>query len=157
MGKEEEISGDKYDSASGHQLSFEEYQAKEEAKNNPLLAKPKDPKAKSRWQKKRERILGAAGDMRNKFILGFKLGGIIGGTFGTVIGAYYSFAYRSLIYLPAFAISSGMSFGFFMAIGTIVRSDSLSPSSVEQDQQFVKVFKNEEGKWQVSRESRYVE
>lgn len=110
---------------------------------------------KSRWQKKRERILGAAGDMRNKFILGFKLGAIIGGTFGTVIGAYYSFAYRSLIYLPAFAVSSGMSFGFFMAIGTIVRSEAVAQGS--QDQHFIKIYKDADGKLQVSETLRYEE
>ncbi len=94
--------------------------------------------------------------MRNKLVLGFKLGALIGGTFGTVIGAYYSFAYRSIIYLPAFALSSGMSFGFFMAIGTVVRSDSWEAKDPE-NMEFVKVWRSPSGELKVKRGLRYSE
>ena len=100
--------------------------------------------------------MGAAGDMRQKLVLGFKLGAIIGGTFGGVIGAYYSFVYRSIFYLPVFAFSSGLSFGFFMAIGTLVRGGEGAGLPADESP-FVVVRRLPNGELSVSRTARYSE
>ena len=39
------------------------------------------------------------------------------------MGTYYAIAYRSIMYIPMAAIGSGGSFGFFMGIGMIMRTE----------------------------------
>ena len=51
------------------------------------------------------------------------MGGIVGGLFGGLMGTYYAFSYRAFSYIPMGALGSGLSFGFFMGIGMIIRSE----------------------------------
>jgi hypothetical protein len=48
---------------------------------------------------------------------------VVGGIFGGLMGTYYAIMYRSIMYIPMAAIGSGSSFGFFMGIGMIMRTE----------------------------------
>ena len=60
--------------------------------------------------------------MMFKFTSGFKMGFLIGGMFGGVTGLGTWFKTGSFLYFPLMAGISGASFGFFLGVGTIVRS-----------------------------------
>ena len=51
------------------------------------------------------------------------MGFIVGGIFGGLMGTYYAVVSRSIIYIPTAAIASGCSFGFFMGIGMVMRTE----------------------------------
>eukprot|EP00347_Sterkiella_histriomuscorum_P001120 403373249 len=70
-----------------------------------------------------ERIFGAVGNVQMMFLQGFKMGAIVGGIFGGLMGSYYAIMYRQFMYIPMSALGSGASFGFFMGIGMIMRSE----------------------------------
>jgi hypothetical protein len=74
-------------------------------------------------RRKTDRIFGAMGDVGDKFFTGFKMGFIVGGIFGGLMGLYYAAIYRTVMYVPMAALGSGGSFGFFMGIGMIFRSE----------------------------------
>lgn len=57
------------------------------------------------------------------FFTGFKMGFVVGGIFGGLMGTYYAVSYRSFMYIPMAAIGSGSSFGFFMGIGMVMRTE----------------------------------
>ncbi len=80
-------------------------------------------KPKGILQRKAERIFGAATDVRKKFFQGFQMGFLVGGIFGGLMGTYYAIVYRQFMYIPMSALGSGGSFGFFMGIGMIMRSE----------------------------------
>jgi hypothetical protein len=63
------------------------------------------------------------GDVKTMFFQGFKMGFIVGGIFGGLMGTYYAIVHRSFLYIPMSALGSGGSFGFFMGIGMIMRSE----------------------------------
>lgn len=73
--------------------------------------------------RKMDRIFGAAGEVRTMFFQGFKMGFIVGGIFGGLMGTYYAVVSRSILYIPTAAIASGCSFGFFMGIGMVMRTE----------------------------------
>ena len=73
-----------------------------------------------------KRIFGALGDGKTMFLQGFKMGAIVGGIFGGLTGLYYAITTRSFMYIPMFALTSGGSFGFFMGVGMVMRSEMLS-------------------------------
>ena len=70
-----------------------------------------------------KRIFGAAGQAQTQFLQGFKMGAIVGGIFGSLTGLYYSYQTKSLLVIPMIALTSGGSFGFFMGVGMIMRSE----------------------------------
>ena len=57
------------------------------------------------------------------------------------MGSYYAIIYRQFTYIPMAAIGSGSSFGFFMGIGAIMRTEMEGNAS-----------DSEEGKEKVRRE-----
>ena len=57
------------------------------------------------------------------FFQGFKMGFLVGGIFGGLMGTYYAITYRQFMYIPMSAIGSGASFGFFMGLGMIMRTE----------------------------------
>lgn len=65
--------------------------------------------------------------------MGFKMGSIVGGLFGGLMGTYYAITYRAFSYIPMGALGSGMSFGFFMGIGMIIRSEGSSSCPIEEE------------------------
>lgn len=76
--------------------------------------------------RKMKRIFGALGDGKTMFLQGFKMGAIVGGIFGGLTGLYYAITTRSFMYIPMIALTSGGSFGFFMGVGMVMRSEMLS-------------------------------
>jgi hypothetical protein len=58
------------------------------------------------------------------------MGAIVGGIFGGLTGLYYTIITRSIMYIPMIALTSGASFGFFMGIGMVMRSE-MQPRSLE--------------------------
>jgi hypothetical protein len=54
------------------------------------------------------------------------MGALVGGTFGSIIGLYSAIKQRQLLLFPISALASGVSFGFFMACGTMVRTDEMN-------------------------------
>ena len=61
--------------------------------------------------------------MKTMFFQGFKMGAVVGGIFGGMTGLYYAFQTRTFMYIPMIMLTSGGSFGFFMGIGNIMRSE----------------------------------
>ena len=84
--------------------------------------------------RKMKRIFGAGRDMKNMFFQGFKMGAIVGGIFGGLTGLYYAIQTRSFMYIPMIALTSGGSFGFFMGVGMVMRSE-MAPKVVAGEEQ----------------------
>ena len=83
----------------------------EEAKREPTL-----------MERKIKRIFGGVGNAGLMFQQGFKLGATVGGIFGGLIGTFYAISTRQILILPMSMIGTGCSFGFFMGIGMILRT-----------------------------------
>ena len=49
------------------------------------------------------------------------IGCMVGGTFGALAGIFSAVQYRSFLLVPASVIITGLSFGFFMGCGSIIR------------------------------------
>jgi hypothetical protein len=56
--------------------------------------------------------------MFNGFIMGFMIGGLFGG----VIGIYSAFQTKRLITIPMSVLISGISFGFILGCGAVIRN-----------------------------------
>ena len=80
-----------------------------------------------------ERIFGGMSSVKTMFFNGFKIGFCVGGIFGGMMGLYYAVIYRTFYYMPAAAIGSGCSFGFFMGIGMIMRTEMEGADSENAD------------------------
>ena len=75
--------------------------------------------ARSRkWRQFRSKLTEAKGTMQT----GFMMGCIVGGGFGGIVGLYYAISHRSFLILPVSIVSSGLSFGFFLMCGSLIRS-----------------------------------
>jgi Reactive mitochondrial oxygen species modulator 1 len=79
-----------------------------------------------------KRIFGAMSNTKTMFLQGFKMGAVVGGIFGGLTGLYYAIQTRSFMYIPMIALTSGGSFGFFMGVGMIMRSEMLAAHSSEE-------------------------
>ena len=78
-----------------------------------------------KWERIKKTLLGDAG-VSNKFVQGAIMGATVGGISGTFFGLLSYFQHRKLIFIPIFALSSALSFGFFMGVGNIIRNDNTS-------------------------------
>jgi hypothetical protein len=74
-------------------------------------------------KRKLNRIFGAATEVKTMFFTGFKMGACVGGIFGGLMGSYYAITTRTFMYIPMVAMGSGASFGFFMGIGMVIRTE----------------------------------
>ena len=83
----------------------------EEAKREPTL-----------MERKIKRIFGGVNNAGMMFQQGFKLGFCVGGIFGGIIGTFYAISSRQFMLMPLSAVGTGCSFGFFMGIGMILRT-----------------------------------
>ena len=104
----------------------------EEAKREPTL-----------MERKIKRIFGGVGNAGMMFQQGFMLGATVGGIFGGIIGTFYAISTRQILILPMSIIGTGCSFGFFMGIGMILRTQMESNNSEEEEGETnkFKVFK----------------
>ncbi|KAF8822478.1 hypothetical protein IE077_003702 [Cardiosporidium cionae] len=58
--------------------------------------------------------------------MGIKMGAAVGGIFGGLTGLYASVVHRNVLILPLSIVGGGVSFGFFLGCGMIVRCESLT-------------------------------
>ncbi|TNV80912.1 hypothetical protein FGO68_gene11471 [Halteria grandinella] len=122
--------------------------------------KAQEKKPEGRFSRKMKRLFGTVGQMQTMFLQGFKMGAVVGGIFGGMTGLYYAFQTRSFMYIPMIMLTSGGSFGFFMGIGNIMRSEmeeKTANGSEENDDEYsvVTVSVNEDASVSVSREPIY--
>ena len=87
----------------------------EEEKNRPP----------TKWERKVKRIFGEASVLKRSFLMGFMMGGGVGCLMGGLTGAYFAYQYKQFMLFPMMALSSGVSFGFFMGIGAVMRSGEM--------------------------------
>ena len=73
-------------------------------------------------QRKMRRFKKALGGSQTIFLQGFKMGALVGGCFGGIMGLYYAVTYKTFYLMPLAALGSGCSFGFFMGIGMFIRT-----------------------------------
>lgn len=90
-----------------------------------------DAKAESRlqikWNRIKKTVFGEAG-VSNKFVQGVIMGATVGAVAGTFFGFISFIQHRKVIYIPLVAISMSISFGFFMGVGTVIRTEESGPS-----------------------------
>jgi Reactive mitochondrial oxygen species modulator 1. len=70
-------------------------------------------------------LFGDAG-VSGKFVQGVTMGATVGAVAGTMFGLLSYMQHRRLIYVPIIACSMAISFGFFMGVGTVIRTDNES-------------------------------
>jgi len=76
-----------------------------------------------------------------RFVQGFKMGAMVGAVFGTIMGVVFAIQSRNILVIPISLGSMSMSFGFFMGIGTSIRTTPNGPELV----QVVALYKD--GQW----------
>ena len=79
----------------------------------------------TRLERKFKRIFSAGGATTQTFSTGFKMGALVGGAFGGVMGTYQAIQMRSFMVIPIAMVGSGVSFGFFMGLGMTLRSGDM--------------------------------
>ena len=52
------------------------------------------------------------------------IGCMVGGSFGFIVGCYQAVVTRSILIIPVSTIISGLSFGFFLGCGSMIRSEN---------------------------------
>lgn len=83
----------------------------------------KKESARSRkWNQFMQRFEMAKAGMYQSFLMG----AMVGGGFGLVFGLWNAITYKSFLVLPIAVITSGASFGFFMACGSLIRTHPLN-------------------------------
>ncbi len=92
----------------------------------------KMPASQSKWQRKMVRLKAKLGDFNVNFQNGAFMGAMVGGSFGFIVGIYQSFVSRSIWMLPLSTVISGVSFGFIMGCGSIIRSDVADEAMKQQ-------------------------
>lgn len=78
-----------------------------------------------------------------RFVMGFKMGAMVGAAFGTIMGVVFAIQSRNFLVVPISMGSMALSFGFFMGIGSSIRSTPEGPELV----QLVAIYKD--GQWVV--------
>ena len=68
-------------------------------------------------------ILVGRDGVSSKFFMGMKMGFMIGGIFGGLMGLVTYARSRNFLHIPIMIVATGGSFGFFLGIGTLVRSE----------------------------------
>ena len=90
--------------------------------------------------RKMKRMFGGAGNLSTHFLQGAKMGALVGASFGGLMGAYYAISYKSFYLMPAMALGSGASFGFFMGIGMVMRGSMDKKNDLEEDMYLIKEY-----------------
>ena len=90
-----------------------------ESKENTLEGPKKETAREKKWRQLTQKFETAKVHMKTSFMMG----AMVGGGFGLVFGLYSAVANRSLLIIPLATISSAVSFGFFLACGSLIRMD----------------------------------
>lgn len=105
-------------------------------------AEKKESRLQVKWNRIKNQLGGKEG-VPQKFLMGLQMGFTVGGIFGTLIGCVAFYKTRQFLYIPISALSMGASFGFFLGVGTVVRSDD-SECDMKQ-----RILVKEEGVWKL--------
>ena len=82
-------------------------------------------KLRAHFQRKRQRMLGGFGNAGKMFLTGFMHGSMIGVAIGLVSGVVVAVQTRRMSFFFLVTLSSSLSFGCIMGIGTLIRSKPL--------------------------------
>jgi len=88
-----------------------------------------DSKKESARQRKWNQLKGKFKHQKAALKQGFMMGAMVGGGMGLVMGLYAAVQYRSIIVLPISILASAGSFGFFMACGTLIRTQDFDENA----------------------------
>lgn len=99
-----------------------------------------------KWRQFKERW----GDIKGGMQMSFLMGCMVGGGFGGIVGLYYAISHRSFIIFPVSMITSGLSFGFFLMCGSLVRSNDFTNKSLAGYDNRLLTYNIESGKYQLS-------
>lgn len=104
------------------------------------------PRKDSRLRVKYNRIkrtFTGDGGFSERFFMGAKMGFMVGGIFGGLAGVMGFMRTGQFLYVPVSILISGLSFGFFLGVGTIVRSDSIAAED------YFILIKDQAGQWSI--------
>ena len=74
--------------------------------------------------------------------MGFLMGGAVGGVMGSLVGTYFAITQRQWSLIPLMALTSGCSFGFFMGVGSVMRSGEMKGNSDDDREYMIKTMQN---------------
>jgi hypothetical protein len=80
-----------------------------------------------KWRQFQQKLDVAKGGI----VQSFMMGALIGGGFGTVFGIWNAITHRTVMIIPIAAVTSGVSFGFFLACGSIIRMQPYNAMSYQ--------------------------
>lgn len=72
-----------------------------------------------KWNRLKSKMEGAKDNMIQGAIMGF----LVGGLFGFAVGCYSAITTRRFMAIPISTIVSGVSFGFILGCGSMIRAD----------------------------------
>ena len=79
----------------------------------------------TKFAKKVNKFKASLWNARNNAMQGAMMGFMVGGLFGLCVGVYSAFQTRRFITIPISALVSGISFGFILGCGSMIRADEL--------------------------------
>jgi Reactive mitochondrial oxygen species modulator 1 len=83
----------------------------------------KESRLTVKWNRIKGIVFGKSG-VSNKFFHGVLMGATVGAIAGTLFGLASFSQHKKIIYVPILALSMAVSFGFFMGVGTVIRTDN---------------------------------
>jgi hypothetical protein len=83
----------------------------------------KDSRLRVKWNRIKKTFIGSEG-VSQKLKTGAMIGATVGGIFGSLMGFATFVKTGQIIYIPMLGGIMACSFGFFMGIGSVVRSDA---------------------------------
>lgn len=76
-----------------------------------------------KWNRLRDKMYGAKDNMIQGAIMGF----LVGGLFGFAVGCYTAVSTRRFMAIPISTVVSGVSFGFILGCGSMIRAAEVYP------------------------------
>ena len=127
MASKDRIYSDKHSQQDENTRNLVAKNLAEVEQKHSLIRDLKDPEPVelTRMQRKFRRIFGAGKNTSTLFVSGFQMGAMVGCTFGGVLGTYYAITARSVAFIPMSMVGSGISMGFFMGMGMVIRGSEL--------------------------------
>ena len=100
--------------------NYEHFIQQEKYQQN-LIEMDKSSKFSKKVNKLKASMLAAKSNMLNGAMMGF----MVGGLFGFAVGCYSAIQTRRFMAIPISTIVSGVSFGFILGCGSMIRADSI--------------------------------